>query len=519
MMLSFLIFLLQSSSPNYSGYSTQDALSYDLAVKVSTSGKIECDVEYCFRLSPDTKTLYLDRMPSDGWQVDFTTVTGDNIECKITDYRYEILCSSFLNPEDRIVRFKAKMSGFPESVEGLYRERNYYGDTYLFSDGFPARTRAWLPCEDSNSDRADFNLSLTIPKGWVAIGAGSWRELLVDDFNVVYQGNTESPIPPSLFAFAAGPFARVAEEGDERFSPHYVFPQDVKKSTEYLTSHSVFMRWMEEKFGPYLYAKYTTVQVPTRWGGMEYPGNVWLAQKIFDYPGGGVGTMAHEFAHMWFGDGVGSSSWSDSWLSEGFASYFGPILYTLVSETSLDDEMIVARNRWRRAKRAHQKPIVYSEFESPEVFFGKYASNTYQKGAWVLHMLREEVGEELFFLSIKNYYLKHATQSVSTDDLIECFELICKRELRWFFEQWLLQPGCPVVSASFDELGQSVTIASSPGNFDFDLEIQYTTSDGVEEVLNCKFNKGVKQQTISLEGAGNHSLILDPNIKLLFIED
>jgi aminopeptidase N len=516
LVFEFLICLLQSSGPNYFGYDTQDALSYDLDIRVAASGKVECDVEYSFKLSPGVTVLYLDRVPGENWLVDFFTMTGVALEYKATDYAYEIMTSSLLNSEDGIVRFRAKMSGFPD--DGLYRERNYYGDTYLFSDGFPARTRAWLPCEDSNSDRADFNLTLTIPKGWVAIGAGDWREVLVNNSHVIYQGNTRSPIPPSLFAFAAGPFARVAEEGDDRFSPHYVFPQDVKKGAEYLASHSVFMEWMEEKFGPYLYAKYTTVQVPTRWGGMEYPGNVWLAQKIFNYPGGGVSTMAHEFAHMWFGDGVGYASWSDSWLSEGFASYFGPILYTLVSKTSLEEEMSVARDRWRRSRRAHGKPVIYLEFDSPEVFFGKYAANTYQKGAWILHMLRIEVGDEMFFSSIKDYYSKHAERSASTDDLLECFERVCERKLRWFFEQWLSQPGCPTISASFDDSGQSITVTSSPDSFSFDLEIQYTTTNGDEKIRRCQFKSGDKEQIISLEGSGNHTLVLDPGIKLLFIE-
>ncbi|MDP6962697.1 MAG: M1 family aminopeptidase, partial [Planctomycetota bacterium] len=456
--LAAILMLAQVSAPataNYQDYPEQDAISYDIHLEVFPSGKVKGKVQYHFKSLSKLAIIFLDRIADENWQVNFYDQAGSPMKVESNDYQYQVMLPFVVGPGDDVV-FNADFSGWP--ADGLYRERNYLGDTYFFSDGFPSRTRGWLPCEDSNADRANFSLTLVTPPGWSAIGAGEWRSTKLEGGKTESVGHTKSPIPPSLFAFAAGPFARVAEEGDDRFVPHYVFPQDAQIAKEYLVHHRTFMQWMEKTFGEYLYAKFTTVQIPTRWGGMEYPGNVWLAQKIFKYKGGGVGTMAHEFAHMWFGDGVGYARWQDAWLSEGFASYFGPILHELTGQVVLKDEMERSRSRWRRSKVAHSKPIVDAEFASSEDFFGKYSSNTYQKGAWVLHMLRHQVGDDLFYASIRDYYQKNMSQAVESQRLIDSFNSVCDQDLSWFFDQWLHKPGCPRLEVNFDANSGSLIV-------------------------------------------------------------
>jgi aminopeptidase N len=504
----------QPAQPNFADYPAQDAISYDIELDILPDGKVKGSVKYHFKSRAKIAIIYLDRVASDDWQVEFADLDGNPLKVETTAYQYQIMLPFVAGPGDDVV-FSAEFSGWP--ADGLYRERNYLGDTYFFSDGFPSRTRAWLPCEDSNADRANFSLTLSAPAGWSAIGSGAWTTSKLENGGTLSHGQTKSPIPPSLFAFAAGPFARVAEEGDDRFIPHYVFPQDADVAADYLVHHAVFMEWMEEKFGDYLYAKFTTVQIPTRWGGMEYPGNVWLAQKIFKYSGGGVGTMAHEFAHMWFGDGVGYARWQDAWLSEGFASYIGPMLHEVIGLTNLKDEMRSARSRWRRSRAAHKKPIVDDEFRSSEDFFGRYSSNTYQKGAWVLHMLRNEVGDDLFFSSVRDYYQRNMSQAVVSQKLIDSFNQVCERDLTWFFEQWLRKPGCPIITVTLSENGKSLLVNQTKTDFRFSLEVSYIDDD--DETIT---------QVISVTRAGSHVVVLknggrdlkiDPNVKLLFILD
>ncbi|MBC8369739.1 MAG: hypothetical protein H8E25_07055 [Planctomycetes bacterium] len=509
---SILAFCAQQAQPNYADYPGQDAIAYDIKLDILPSGKVQGRIEYHFKALEKLAIIYLDRTAHADYQVSFIDLDGNPAKVESTPYQYQIMLPFIASPGDDIF-FYADFSGWP--ADGLYRERNYRGDTFFFSDGFPSRTRAWLPCEDSNADRAQFSLELSAPAGWSAIGSGAWQTEKNENGSTVSRGQTQSPIPPSLFAFAAGPFARVAEDGDERFLPHFVFPQDAEVAAKYLIHHATWMAWMEETFGEYLYAKFTTVQIPTRWGGMEYPGNVWLAQKIFQYSGGGVGTMAHEFAHMWFGDGVGYARWQDAWLSEGFASYFGPILHELIGETKLKDEMRSSRSRWLRSKVAHKKPIVDEGFKSSEDFFGRYSANTYQKAAWVLHMLRTEVGDKNFFDSIRNYYQSNKSQAVVSQRLIDSFNKTCATDLTWFFDQWLRKPGCPRLTINMSDDGSEISVSQEVTDFKFNLNLRYTNS--AAEVVDLVVKMQGKGTELFKIGMGSHSLKIDPEVQLLFI--
>jgi aminopeptidase N len=512
--LTFAAQQVAVSQPNFADYPQQDAISYDIKLEILPTGKVQGSVEYHFKALEKLAVIYLDRTASEQWQVNFSQLDGNEIKVESTPFQYQVMLPFVASPGDDIV-FSAEFKGWP--ADGLYRERNYLGDTYFFSDGFPSRTRAWLPCEDSNADRAQFSLELTAPAGWSAIGSGAWTTSTTANGGSVSLGHTQSPIPPSLFAFAAGPFARVNEDGDDRFLPHYVFPQDAEIAAKYLVHHATWMKWMEDKFGDYLYAKFTTVQIPTRWGGMEYPGNVWLSQKIFKYKGGGVGTMAHEFAHMWFGDGVGYARWQDAWLSEGFASYIGPILHEVIGQTNLQDEMRSSRSRWLRAKSVHGKPIVDHEFSSSEDFFGRYASNTYQKAAWVLHMLRQEVGDDLFFASVRDYYQSFQSQAVETKSLVASFNKVCDRDLTWFFKQWLLRPGCPKIHVELDNERNELIVEQNDTDYRFDLVVRY--KDANEKTVEMTVSMMGNSASIIDVGPGAHDLEIDPDVQLLFISE
>jgi len=414
--------------------------------------------------------------------------------------------------------FRATFSG--SKAAGLYRKRNQNGETFVFSDNFPAQARSWFPCEDSNADRATFEITLEVPPGWDAIGSGAWQELPKDPSDTshgrTFYGKTISDIPPGLFAFTAGPYMRLHESGDERFVDHFIFPQDKRKAAKALQFHAEWMEIMEQTFGPYLYAKYTTIQIPTQWGGMEYPGNVWLAQRIFDYEGNGIGTMAHEFAHMWFGDGVGYAQWEDAWLSEGFASYFGPWLHEQAGGGgSLLADLQNSRSRWRGAARAQKLPILWKEYRKPKDFFGRAAANTYQKGAWVLHMLRQEIGDESFFAGIAAYYQANLGQAVVTQQFVDAMEQASGQDLSWFFEQWLERPGAPRLEVKQQDDGLRVRQTQAGAPYRIKLRVAWTNASGASESQVFAIEQA--ETTLPL-GPGARDWRIDPKVELLYLE-
>ncbi|MFK5956825.1 MAG: M1 family aminopeptidase [Planctomycetota bacterium] len=500
-------------SAGFRGNEAQDAIAYTIDLHVLPGGEFEGSIAYHFRALEDLQSIVLDAATGDEWELQFFNASGEGIHIEQNDFAIRVPLDP-IAPAGSDIFFSATFSGTP--ADGLYRDRNRYGATYLFTDHFTDHARGWMPCEDSNADRAQFDLTLHVPPGWDAVGSGDWKKLPSVKGaapGASFRGVTVSDISPSLFAFAAGPFLRVVESGDSRIQPHFVFPEDMERAAIGLVHHSEWMATMEKTFGPYQYAKFTTVQIPTRWGGMEYPGNVWLAQNLFDYPDAGVGTLAHEFTHMWFGDGVGYAQWEDAWLSEGFASYFGPWLHEQVGGPSLRSAMEGNRVRWLRSKFARDTPVRWKDYRRPNDFFSRVAANTYQKGSWVLHMLRQEIGEDAFFAGIKTYYQDHLGQAVVSSAFIEAMESAAGRDLDWFFDQWLERAGAPVLE--LEDIDGSLVLRQTQAGplFRFKLRVGWTDADG--QPAQGVFEITQRETTLPL-GASTRDWKLDPRVELLF---
>lgn len=499
-------------TPVYRGYPEQDALRYSIHLEVLSDGGYRGQVDYLFRALEPLDRIRLDATADKDWELHFEDAQGA-LEVVRHEHSMEIPLREPVEAGAE-VRFRLHFAGEP--ADGLYRERNTYGATFLFTDHFTSRARGWLPCEDANADRAQFETTLSVPSGWDAVGAGEWQKIEHPEEagpGKTFYGLTKQDIPPSLYAFAAGPFLRVLEEGDARLQAHYVFPQDLEIASASLVHHTKWMEIMESTFGPYAYAKYTTVQIPTRWGGMEYPGNVWLAQDLFRYPGGGVSTLAHEFAHMWFGDAVGYAQWEDAWLSEGFASYFGPWLYEQSGGEPLAAHMARARSGWARSTKARQTPIRWMNYRKSDDFFSRVSANTYSKGAWVLHMLRQEVGDEAFFAGVKAYYNDFYGQAVDSKALQSSMEKTSGEDLDWFFTQWLDRAGAPQLQVR-DEKGAMVLVQVQEADpFRFQLRVSWSDSDGLPQEQTFVITE--RETTLPL-GEGTRDWKLDPRTELLF---
>ena len=188
------------------------------------------------------------------------------------------------------------------------------------------------------------------------------------------------------------------------------------------------LEFFTNSVAPYPYEKLAMIVGATRFGGMENSSAIVFTSNLFnraaspmgmskayDIPAGTVSLIAHEIAHQWFGDSVTESTWSDLWLSEGFATYFAGLF---VQRVEGEDAFRMYMNNAALAVFAYEKksrvPIFDRDTEDLDELLN---ANNYQKGSWVLHMLRSQLGDDAFFRGIRNYYESHKNATASTEDL------------------------------------------------------------------------------------------------------
>jgi len=226
---------------------------------------------------------------------------------------------------------------------------------------------------------------------------------------------------------------------------------------------AAMVKFFSEKTGvDYPWAKYAQVCVwDFIWGGMENTSATTLHQYTVVPARGAMdrdsdGLIAHELAHQWFGDLVTCRTWSETWLNEGFATYFG----ALWAEQAGGEDAL-AESMWGCAGAVtgapYARPIVTTCYTDPLDMFD---SHSYQKGAWVLHMLRFLVGDDAWWKGINLYLKKNAHRNVRTQDLQEAMETASGQALDWFFDEWCFKAGVPEleVSTSWDDAFKTLRV-------------------------------------------------------------
>ena len=336
--------------------------------------------------------------------------------------------------------------GAPEN--GLFIQENVHGVRTAFADNWPNRARHWFPGEDHPSDKATAGFAVDVPAGWRAVANGAL--VGVDTLNsgrTVWHWRTVHKIPVYTMVIGAGPLTVTPIPGAVpqslwTFAPDSAFAGDVP-----FRRVQQVLDVLEELIGPFPYEKLAHVQSSTRFGGMENSSAIFYTENGYAERRMGEGVVAHETAHQWFGDAVTEYDWHHLWLSEGFASYFNPVFYEVIGEHETFREGMESAKRRYLASDDVEQPVIDIQEDS---LFGLLNRNNYQKGAWILHMLRRTVGDSAFFGGVREYYATFRDSTALSSDLLAVMERHTDRPLRGFFEQWLLQPGYPQLRVTWD---------------------------------------------------------------------
>jgi aminopeptidase N len=257
-----------------------------------------------------------------------------------------------------------------------------------------------------------------------------------------------TPIPVHCMVFGATEFSIVrAGEANGTEVWYYLYPRDREHGIRELGRVPQILAFYSELVGPYPYDKLAMVESSTRFGGMENASAIFLDEKRIDGNGTLEGLAAHEIAHQWFGDSVSQRDWHELWLSEGFATYFGNLFYERAAgRDAFLERMREDRRDYLAAHRETPRPIYDPSITD---LFKLLNRQNYEKGAWVLHMLRGIMGDVAFFAAVRDYYASHRDGNASTDELRVIMERHAGQPLDWFFRQWIREAGHPVFATKW----------------------------------------------------------------------
>jgi aminopeptidase N len=313
----------------------------------------------------------------------------------------------------------------------------------LHTDSWPDWARTWLPCVDHPADRASVSVRIRLSSSpdlpYQAVANGAWRSGSLDGSSLWEE---DVPIPTYLIAVAVGPYRWIGPPERPEIR-HFVYAWCEEAARKDLAEVPAMVEFFERRLCPYPYAKVSIVQTPTRFGGMENAGCIFVREAAIDGSGRVAGTLAHELAHQWFGDLVGIASWEDLWLSEGFATYLG----TLYMEEGRPGGDLA------RAMGAMQAALLQDPLLREKPIVGPLPSDldallnplNYQKGACVLHALRRHVGETAFWKGLRAHLERGAGRAVRTADLVAAMSDEAGQDLSGFFEAWVRRAGAPKV--------------------------------------------------------------------------
>ena len=470
-------------------------------------------IQYKVLQQLDSIGIDLVSMGKDGKGMQVLSVKIDN---KTVGYKHLSNTLSIQNPAKSSAQgtLEINYQGIP--ADGLIIARNKYKRRTFFSDHWPNRARNWLPGIDHPSDKSAIEFLIIAPVHYQVISNGvQIEETNLDGSRKLTHYREDVPIPMKIAVIGVADFA-VSLAGVVDNVPVYswVYPEDkIKGFYDYGLAVDI-LPFFTKRIGPFPYKKLANVQSKTIFGGLENAGAIFYNEASVKGDRSMEATIAHEIAHQWFGDMATESDWPHLWLSEGFATYM-TILYmenkygqdTALKMRLEDRKQVIAFAKQRAV------PVIDTTVKD---YMELLNANSYQKGGWILHMLRRSVGDSIFWKGIRTYYDQYAGKNASSDDFRKVIEQVSGKDLKKFFNQWLYLPGYPQLNITWQYDSQKKTVnvvINQDTDFTFPVEIGLM-SNGQMKVTTVEVHG--RQTTVNiLSHAKPDSIIADPGVHLL----
>ncbi|WP_448269493.1 M1 family aminopeptidase [Nostoc sp. DSM 114159] len=393
--------------------------------------------------------------------------------------------------------------------------------TQVWTQGEDEDSRFWFPCFDYPGQLSTSEIRVRVPNPLVAISNGELIDTTEDGDYKVYHWLQQQVHPTYLMTLAVGDFAEIRDEWNGKAVTYYVEKgreEDAKRSMEKTPR---MIEFLSQKYGyPYPFPKYAQVCVDDFiFGGMENTSTTLLTDRCLLDERAALDNrnteslVVHELAHQWFGDLVVIKHWSHAWIKEGMASY-SEVMWT-EQEYSLEEaayyRLLEARRYLSEDSSRYRRPMVTHVYrEAIEL----YDRHIYEKGSCVYHMIRAQLGDELFWQAIQTFVRDNAHKTVETVDLLRAIEKATGRNLLFLFDQYVYRGGHPDFKVAYSWDGDAhlakITVTQTQAD-----EGKSGSKDLFDLKIPIGFGYTQQEEVRSKElGVKNNSKLITPNSQL-----
>ena len=411
-----------------------DALHYEIKLNVDPSANtIGASTVITAQATEDLETFNLDLL---GLEVHAVTVDGSPTEYSRSGHELSIQPESPLTASSQF-QVEVAYSGSPEALDDPGVPFAQMGwrqqDGVIFTLGEPSGSMTWFPSNNHPSDKATYEIEITVPEGVTAASNGLLVDETTTDGKTTYTWRMDDPMATYLAAVYIGDFERIDHgplyDGGPIIRDY--LPRDAPaEMAQALSVTPDAIAFLEERLGPYPFDAYGTIVVP-------FPLGLALENQTLSIHGPatiGPGIIAHEAAHQWLGNSVSPDDWSEIWVNEGFATYLHLMFEAEHFGADFNDTM-TGVHAWLSANGIGPPKGI----EIQDLF----GATVYYRGAATLHALRLHAGDDTFYEILRTHYDRSSGGTTNTDEFLGIVEEFTGSDAVALVESWLYDETVP----------------------------------------------------------------------------